>query len=588
MQQSQSVIEEVKQKIDIVQFIGKYIQVKKSGRNYKAICPFHQEKSPSFYISQDRQIWHCFGACGVGGDVIAFFMKWENISFTEALKELAELSGVKFDTNEVLDKTLDKKQILYKINKLSADYYHFLLTKSDVGKEAMTYVKGRGTTEKIIETFYLGYAPQSWDSLYKFLKKKQISASDIFDAGLTVQNDNGSYYDRFRGRLMFPIMDQRGNISGFSGRLLEKDAKAVKYVNTPETIIYHKRESLYGIHLAKEAIRKEQNVLIVEGEFDMITPFQHGISNVVAIKGAAVTKEQLQVLKRYTQQITLALDADIAGAEAIRRGIAEAEKLEIATSVVTFDFAKDPDEAIKKDEIQFKKAIKNPISIYDFFISHAKRKFAGGSSIEKKGIGDEVIPYLSHITNPIVQSHYVRKLATILDVNEQSIYDILRKQLKSELLQSFKVKPSVEKQSTDDVIKREKYLMALVLQDDKPVEASRSVLEILIYEDFQIPALEKIAQRLAKFTGQYVQKEFFDDLPPELQPLANELFLYEIPETNMRNLIEKQVFLVKLDAIIRQSAFLNINRELSDDEKAEKMTILAKQRSEVEKKLKTL
>ncbi|MEK7070243.1 MAG: DNA primase, partial [Patescibacteria group bacterium] len=279
-------IEEIKRKLDVVEFIGSHITLKKAGRNFKANCPFHQEKSASFVVSPERQIWHCFGACQEGGDVIRFLMKWENIPFVEALQELAKRTGVKLDTFDIQDSQWKKKEALIRVNNSAKDFYHYILTQSAIGKKAREYLAARNINEKIIETFQLGYAPQSWDSLIKFLIKKSFAQADLKDTGLTVTGKNNSLYDRFRGRIMFPINDTRGNNIGFSGRVLvEEDSKdGAKYVNTPETPLYHKRESLFGIHLAKDAIKKEGNVFLVEGEFDAISMYQSGVKNVVAIK----------------------------------------------------------------------------------------------------------------------------------------------------------------------------------------------------------------------------------------------------------------------------------------------------------------
>src|SRR3989338_2671402 len=286
----ESVIEEIKKKIDIVALINSFIPIKKTGRNYKGLCPFHQEKSPSFVVSPDRQIWHCFGACQEGGDVIKFLMKWENITFIEALRELAEKAGVKLVKVNFEDKQWRKKEQIIGINTLATEFFEYILHKTKFGKKASEYLKHRCLDEKIIKKFQLGYAPSSWDSLLKFLKKKKYSEYEIFDSGLLVRSDRGSLYDRFRGRLTFPIKDARGNVIGFSGRTLEETAKEAKYINTPETFLYHKRETLYGINLAKESVKKENNIILVEGEFDVILPHKLGIENIAAIKGSALTR----------------------------------------------------------------------------------------------------------------------------------------------------------------------------------------------------------------------------------------------------------------------------------------------------------
>ena len=291
-------IEEIKKKIDIVEFIGSFITLKKAGRNYKAVCPFHQEKTPSFVISPERGIWHCFGACGEGGDVIKFLMKWENITFIEALRELAKKTGVKLNKISFEDKIWQKKEKYLGMNQIAGEFFHYILKKTAFGKKASQYLKNRALNQSIIDKFQLGYSPSSWDSLKLFLKKKKYEEEEIMENGLLIRSERGSYYDRFRGRLMFPLKDGRNNILGFSGRILDEKEKEAKYINTPETPIYHKRETLFGINLAKEEIKKKQNAFIVEGEFDMIIPYQFGFSNFVAVKGTALTNEQLMLLKQ--------------------------------------------------------------------------------------------------------------------------------------------------------------------------------------------------------------------------------------------------------------------------------------------------
>ncbi|MEX1052588.1 MAG: DNA primase, partial [Patescibacteria group bacterium] len=387
-------VSEVKKRIDIVDFIGSFISLKRSGRNFKAICPFHQEKTPSFVVSPERQIWHCFGSCSEGGDIIKFLMKWENLTFYEALKELADKAGIKIKSTPFEDRVWKKKERIIKLNTLTADYFSYVLQDSKYGNKAVDYLKSRNINLKIAKKFNLGYAPNSWDSLYNFLSKKKFEKEELFEAGLIVSGKSQSYYDRFRGRIIFPISDARGNIIAFSGRLLDDEAKEAKYINSPETPVYHKRESLYGINLAKDKIRKENNVYIVEGEFDVISMYQKGFENSVAIKGSAFTRDQLMYLKRYTNTLTLALDADASGEEAMKRALEDAENLEFEVKIAIIDFAKDPDEAIKKDFEAFKKALKNSISIYDFIISYAQKRHPDTDAFSKKKIADIVIPFI--------------------------------------------------------------------------------------------------------------------------------------------------------------------------------------------------
>src|SRR3989339_304473 len=269
-----SPIDEIKKKLDLVEFISSYITLKNSGVNIKGNCPFHNEKTPSFVVSPERQIWHCFGSCGEGGDIVKFLMKWENITFFEALKELAKKAGITLKNSNLEDSAWKKKERFFNMNRLAAEFFQYVLNKTKFGKKGEEYLKDRQIKQPIIEKFMLGYSPSSWDSLRLFLKKKNFSDQEMHENGLLVLTDSARYYDRFRGRLMFPLCDARDHILGFSGRSLEDNVKEAKYINTPETPIYHKRETLFGIHLSKEAIKKEKNAVLVEGELDVISPYQ--------------------------------------------------------------------------------------------------------------------------------------------------------------------------------------------------------------------------------------------------------------------------------------------------------------------------
>ena len=571
-------IEEIKQKIDIVEFIGGFITLKKAGRNFKAVCPFHQEKSPSFVISPERGIWHCFGACGEGGDVIKFLMKWENITFIEALKELAKKTGVKLTLNKISfeDKIWQKKERFIGMNLLASEFFHYILNKTDFGKKASSYLKTRLLNQSIIDKFELGYSPSSWDSLKLFLKKKKYEEEEMFENGLVIKSERGSYYDRFRGRLMFPLKDSRGNVLGFSGRILSGgNEKEAKYVNTPETPIYHKRECLFGINLALEEIKKQKNVYIVEGELDMITPFQHGYSNFVAVKGTALTIEQLKLLKRYTDKITLMMDADVAGVESIKRGIEEAEKFDFEIRVVTIDFAKDPDEAINKDPDKFKKSLTKPVPIYDFLIDSAQKKYPEESAFAKKKIGEEVIPVIEKITNPIVRTFYIKKIAGILEVSENTVENLISQlKIKKKQLSLNKIKYN---KPVEDIreLTIDKYVLSIVFQSEDPNKIYRSVFEILKPEYFLHPSFEKISslffEEIEK-KGKVDINHFGKKLPDELRPIFDEIFLFASADHNLAN--------ESLDRLINEIKKYYLKREikkiLSEEESPENKKQLKK------------
>jgi DNA primase len=520
--------EEIKKRIDIIEFIGSRMTLKKTGRNFKGNCPFHQEKTPSFVVSPERQIWHCFGSCGDGGDVIKFLMKWDNITYLEAIKEFAEKLGLPLKEYSLQDTNVKLRERLFSANRHAANFYSYMLSKSRFGDKAREYLEKRGIHREIVHTFELGYAPSSWDSLLRYMESKKFTLKELIDAGLVLRNEKGSVYDRFRGRLMFPLKDARENIVGFSGRSLNPDEKTAKYVNTPETLVYHKRETLFGIHLAKGAIKKERCIILVEGEFDMITPYQYGIEHIAAIKGSTVTHDQLMLIKRYANRVYLALDADAAGEEAIKRGIEEAERLEFELGVIVFDFAKDPDEAVRADPVKFKEAVHSPVPVYDYIIDFYRKKFPGNDVFSKKNMGEAVVPFFTHINNPIVASHYVKKLAALLEVSEESVRLLLRKKnfTKTSTAAHF-TKAPISPANREDMV--QKYFLGSLLQYEAKKTLLDKLVSLLSPEDFSFPAYQKL-YRLVQEKREIFERSdintFASLLPPELKAIFDELYLY--------------------------------------------------------------
>jgi len=585
-------VEEIKKRLDIIEFIGSFITLKKAGRNFKAVCPFHQEKTPSFIVSPERQIWHCFGACGEGGDVIRFLMKWENITFIEALRELAKKTGVVLRKVSFEDRLWKKRERFFNMNFLATEFFQYVLNKTRFGKKGLDYLNSREVNSSIAKKFQLGYAPDSWDSLKTFLKRKKFAEEEILENGLIIKGESGRYYDRFRGRLIFPLKDTRNNVIAFSGRTLDENAKEAKYINSPETAIYHKRETLFGINLARESIKKENNVYLVEGEFDIITPYSHGFNNFVAIKGSALTSEQLMLLKRYTDRITLFLDADTAGEEAVKRGIDEAERFDFDIRVVSLDFAKDPDEAIKKDLKSFKKVLEKPVAIYDYLINLAKKRYPSDSAFDKKKIGDEIIPYLEKISNPIVRSHYVKKLAKLLLVTEGSIENLITKlKRKKKILASYKPIVSHQPKEARELV-IEKYLLSCLFQEEDNKQLFKKIFSVLTAGDFYLPADQKIIRQYVEFKN--LKKDslkinnFINQLAAELKPIFDEVYLYaSIEEKLNEESLEKVIYEIKTFSLKRQMKKILLEEEENPD-KNKQLISLNQALKEVEKKLVSL
>lgn len=551
-------IELIKSKIDIVGFISEYIQLKKGGRNFKALCPFHSEKTSSFIVSPERQSWHCFGACNEGGDVISFLQKWENVDFLEALKILARRVGVTLSYTPTDTSKLKEK--LYEINHLAAEFYHYLLTSHKLGLRAREYLTMRHIRDETIKTFNLGYAPESWDGLLRYLTKKGYKLSDIYTAGLLVKSEEGTFYDRFRGRLMFTLKDHRGNIIGFSGRKLPPgEGKEAKYINTSETPVYIKGNTLYGLDVTKEAIKKEGVAVVVEGEFDLLSSFQAGVSNVVAIKGSALTEGQTLLLKRYGENLLLALDCDFAGNEAAKRGIETAEGSGLAVRVVKLPTGKDPAECIEKDPQLWKKAVKQAIPIYDFVVNIAVEKYGSGDVVAKKKIGNEVVPFLAKIENPIVASHYIKYLSQKIEVGEEAIELAIRQFQKNQegpfLGQVFNSKQPRE-------VLLDEHLLSLLIQGENPVETLTTVMKFLNFEDFSQPPVKKIIELLLLYFKKHKKiemKSFSKALTPEIAPTFDKAFMVDISSI----LSQKNIYDRELVRTIKEIKKLSLRRRVN-------------------------
>lgn len=473
-------IEEIKRKLDIVELVSSYLPLQKSGKNYKTLCPFHSEKTPSFMVSPQLQIFKCFG-CGEGGDVFAFYGKMEGVSFGEALKELAKRAGVKLVSRRESPEEQQREK-LYEINRLAADFFHFLLTEHKVGETARKFLQRRGVGQSAIETFHLGYSPSSWDSLGRFILKKGYSVTDLLQSGLAVRRDRPAgrsgmdreYFDFFRGRLMFPLRSPLGKVIGFAGRTLGDDepkddpSKAgssfvpsgPKYINTTETPIFEKRRFLFNLDLAKQAIKKERTAVLVEGEMDAIVLFEKGIKNVVATKGTALSGEQLSSLARFAQKLLICFDRDAAGLEATKRGLFLAQSIGLEVRAVLLPEGKDPDEAVLEDSAGFKKALDSAPPVFDFYLDSALGRFDSVTPAGKKAIASEVLPFLKSLANEVEKAAYLSQLAQKIGIEE----DILWKQLEKEepLEEGAQESEDREKKSVPSHPKREAYLLALL------------------------------------------------------------------------------------------------------------------------------
>ncbi len=554
----------IKQKIDIADLIASYIPIKRAGRNFKANCPFHNEKSPSFVISPERQIWHCFG-CAKGGDIFTFVEEYERMDFSEALKLLAERADVKLHKTVFKTKQDEKKTRIYEINHLASQFYHYLLTDHVSGKNALSYVTDtRGLTKALISTYLIGYAPRQGNALCNYLtKKKGYTSDELIEAGVATMR-GGRLYDFFQNRLMFPIQDSRGNIIAFSGRGLTDDA-IPKYINTKETPVYIKGDTVFGLFQAKDSIKKEKKVLLMEGEFDAITAYKEGITNAIAIKGTALTENQVRLLKRFAQKIVFCFDTDSAGTEAQRRSIALITHEGIGASVVIPPEGKDADEILRENPILFKKALKNEINIYDFILQSSVQTQDPESVEGKEHILSRTLSYIADIDNEIVKEHYLKKLAELLNTSYESV---VKEAERTKAPQPKVETPilAVNKLSRQEML--ENHLLTLALQSARPKESITIIASILEAVEPTTPAVREIYKALKQFfiTNEELNvAEITKMLPEEFVPMFDLYFLNPIPNLPTDESYTHEI--EKTAKILKQGLIKERLQELSEEMK---------------------
>ena len=451
-----SVIDEIKERLDIVEVVSSYVTLKKAGRNYKGLCPFHAEKTPSFVVFPDTQSWHCFGACGTGGDVFTFVMRQENLDFSGALQLLAQRAGVSLKPRTEADLVEDKlKQRLREINEIAAKYFHNLLLNSPEGEKARSYLAQREMNPETISRFQVGYALDDWQALGDYLQERGYQREDILAAGLIIEREDGSgHYDRFRGRLIIPIRDERGRVVGFGARAL--DDSTPKYINSPQTPVFDKSTIpeengtpvfdkstiLFGLDLAKGAIRREGLAIIAEGYMDVLMAHQHGVANVVASMGTALTEDQLRLLRRFSKRLALALDADAAGYQATLRSMTLAQEtlaervvpvptprglikyeshLDVEIRIITLPQGQDPDKVIRESPSLWAKLVENALPIVDYYFKAITSELDLDSAKGKAEAVSRLMPIIQEIGNAVERAHYVQKLSRLVRVDEGTL-----------------------------------------------------------------------------------------------------------------------------------------------------------------------
>jgi DNA primase len=420
-----SPIEEIKSRLDIVEVISSYLPLKKAGSNYKTLCPFHSEKNPSFFVSPSRQIWHCFG-CNRGGNIFKFIMEIEGVEFGDALRILAKKAGVELKPLSPEDQKLKtERQRLYEICELACQFFERQL-EGKTGKEVIEYLKKRGFKDETIKKWRIGWAPETKRSLVDFLLKKGYKIDEVEKAGLAIKTESQLYFDRFRGRIIFPIFDLNSQVVGFGGRIFKKEEGA-KYINTPNTLIYDKSKILYGLDKAKVEIVKKNFCILVEGYVDTILTHQAGFENTVAVSGTALTSYQLALLKRYTENLFLAFDMDVGGDFATKRGIDLAQESGFNVKVLIFPPGKDPADVISENPAKFAEIVENSISILDFYFQNAFSNFDKNTFEGRKEILKTLLPLIKRIDNKVEQAVWVSKLSRELGTKEENVWEELEK-----------------------------------------------------------------------------------------------------------------------------------------------------------------
>ncbi len=519
-------VEDIKAKIDIVDLVSSYLPLKKRGRNLMAACPFHSEKTPSFTVSPELQIFKCFG-CGKAGDIFTFIQEYEKVDFREALEILAKRAGVTLKVNPNITKQQQLSSRIVLANLYTAKFYHFVLTKHPQGKVALDYLKDRRITDKTIQDFNIGFSPSSPKSLLDLLKKKGFSEYEILETGTF--GKKGSYlYDRFRQRLTFPLIDHRDRIVAFSGRILpgSDNQNLAKYINSPETPVYHKGHMFFGLNLTKKNIRDKDQAIVVEGEFDLISPYQAGFTNIIALKGTAFTQDQLTLLKRYTTNLLLSLDSDFAGANAARKSIQMADSMGFDIKVLDLGDYKDPDDAIKADPKFYQTQLKNALSIWDFIINSSLKNFDPSTDKGKKQILDFTFPFIIQISNLVIRSTYLAKLAQLLDVDKQALFQEADKFSRSQQKVDTKVVLPTQVDNTNPLKteQTQQYLLTLIFSQDRPHRFIKKIEDDL--DAASLPQFKKILKILSLYKLKtFVAKKFVKKLPAELVDLFNQIYI---------------------------------------------------------------
>lgn len=435
------VTDQIKERISVVDFLSEYLKLDRAGSNYKALCPFHNEKTPSFMVNPERNFWYCFG-CQKGGDIFSFIMEMEGLEFREALDRLAERAGVEIPRYTLVNQEAkNQKQRVLDILEAATKYYEFQLYKNPMAKQALDYLYQRKIFPDQLSQFRIGYAPDGWDNILGYLLKRNFKLEDIVSTGLLVQKESatsvkhvqsgqfGNYYDRFRHRIMFPIADVTGNIVGYSARVMPGgDEKNAKYINTPQTMVYDKSQVLYGLFQARSEIKKKNQVIVVEGNLDVIASHSASVGNIVAVSGTALTEQHIKLIRRYTENIKLCFDMDNAGQQATRKSIQSCLKNQMEVEVIILPTGvKDVNDTVINDPQLWKQAIDQALPVMKYYFETARNNHDLRNIKDRKIVAQQLLNIIKNIADPIEQSYWLKKLSALIEIDEEVLTKVLEK-----------------------------------------------------------------------------------------------------------------------------------------------------------------
>jgi len=562
---SEEILDEIRNRLDIVELISEYVSLKPSGKGYKGLCPFHQEKTPSFMVDSGRQIFHCFG-CGEGGNIFTFIMKIEKVKFPEAVKILADKAGIALPTFENQNiKSSPDRELIFRLNEIAADYYHRNLFSAQ-GKSARQYLWKRNFSEEIIKKFQLGYALPGYEHLMSILLAKKIPLSDLFKAGLVAKSSkSGKTMDYFRNRIIFPIFNLQGNIIAFGGRVL--DDKLPKYINSPETAVYSKAKHLYGLFQAKKSIRQKNQVIIVEGYTDVLMAHQYGFENVVASLGTALTSQQIDLVKRYADEVLVAFDSDTAGKIATLRSLNMIKKAVRKVRIISLPLDSDPaDVLLKEGKNYFSNLLDKALPLIDYKLKVLTEQYNASTSAGKISIIRELFPDLSSVTSEVELQTEVKKIAEKLDLAEESILNDLNRYKKGNRVLLTSILTDTSSESTH--INAEKILIGSMLQKRDNIEKIFSELQV---EDFSVQEHREIVSIIMdlfkggeKVSLQKVMDELED---PEMISLLSKIIMQDLVslDTMVVNRSIKAIKKYKL-----QQELAKIKNKIREEERVKK------------------